>query len=153
MSFKNRITYLEYYWENLKVDMTKALLADKSNPEKSKALSLGIFSIAKDVKHSQLQKYAEYARQVFIFKYYQWRKDRLAFQKITSTFDWILEIISTRDKVRSLEQLLFEGVDSFILELFDKIDQKSKLKTTLTLKGIKWDKDYTLVKIDSIPDC
>ena len=62
MSFKNRLTYLDYYWENLKVDMSKVLLADIRDPQKGKALSVGIFSISKEVKDRMLNLYAEYAR-------------------------------------------------------------------------------------------
>ena len=45
MSFKNRITYLEYYWENMKVDMSKVMLSEKKDQKNAKALSLKIFGI------------------------------------------------------------------------------------------------------------
>jgi hypothetical protein len=52
MSFKNRITYLDYYWETLKMDMSKVLLADARNASpKAKVLSVAIFSISREKKH------------------------------------------------------------------------------------------------------
>ena len=45
MSFKNRITYFEYYWENMKVDMTKVLLSEMEFEIKAKKLSVQIFAI------------------------------------------------------------------------------------------------------------
>ena len=62
MSFKNRITYLDYYWENMKVDMSKVLLSEKKETKKAKNLSLRIFSTDKDVKKLFIEQYAEYTR-------------------------------------------------------------------------------------------
>ena len=47
---KNRLLFFDYYWENMKVDMSKILLSDTKSPEVSKQLSIKIFSINKDTK-------------------------------------------------------------------------------------------------------
>ena len=62
ISFKNRITFFDYYWENMKVDMSKVLMSDKKNPEAAKKMSVKIFSISTDTKNKMLHLYAEYCR-------------------------------------------------------------------------------------------
>ena len=92
MAFKNRKTFMEYYWENMKVDMSKVLLSDTINPIIAKVLSARIFAMHKDIKQKVLDTYSEYCRQVFIVKYLEWRWQRVRSRRLHSTFDWKKEI-------------------------------------------------------------
>ena len=92
MSFQCRVTCLDYYWENMKVDMSKVLLSDKRDPIKAKSVSLKAFAIHSDIKNLFIQKYAEYTRQIFIVKYFAWRWNKVRYLKIQTSFDWKKEL-------------------------------------------------------------
>ena len=54
MSFKYRLTFLEYYWENMKVDMSKILLSYTRDPEAAAKISSKVFSIKPELKMKHL---------------------------------------------------------------------------------------------------
>ena len=71
LSFKNRRTFLEYYWEIMKVDTSKVLMSDKMNhPDFSRKLSLKIFGISPETIKLFLESYGEYCRQVYTYKFF-----------------------------------------------------------------------------------
>lgn len=64
--------------------------------------------------------------------------------------DWSEEIPEILNKITELENELFDGLEPYAQELLMMNEGKTKvsLKTKLTMKKIKWNKDYRLVKID-----
>ena len=87
MAAKGRITFLDYYWENIKVDMSKILL-QQSDQNEAKRISIRIFTMPHDLKMFFLELYISYIREVFIIKFLNWRKRKLIYQGKTSEFDW-----------------------------------------------------------------
>ena len=73
MSYKNRMLLLRYYWENIKVDMSKVLLSDKNDTEAAKQISCRVFAIKEEVSVEFLRNYIEFCRLVFIVKFILWR--------------------------------------------------------------------------------
>ena len=71
---------------------------------------------------------------------------------IKSQFEWKTEIQRSMNRSQELESQLFEGIDPAALKIVMQSDGETKrsLKTTLTLKGIQWEKDYRLVKLNEI---
>ena len=49
-----------------------------------------------------------------------------------------------------LDEFLFQNIEPFALEILINSDGETKnnLKTTLTLKGLQWDRDIRLVKME-----
>ena len=60
MSFKNRLTFLEYYWENMKVDMAKVLMSETK--QRAKQLSYSIFAMKHELKDKFTHAYARYCK-------------------------------------------------------------------------------------------
>lgn len=89
LSHKNRLMFLEYYWENMKSDMSKILLADNSkNRDRAKDLSIEIFQIPKQLKAKVLQIYFEFIKWSYLNKYSEWRRNKLEWLGIESKFEW-----------------------------------------------------------------
>lgn len=92
LSFKSRITYLRYYWETLKVDLSKILISETKNVDAAKAVAAKIFAIREPVVESFILRYTEYCRAVFILKFIYWRIQRLKWRKQEIRFSWDTEI-------------------------------------------------------------
>ena len=88
IAFKGRMMFLSYYWDNMKVDMTKVLLSDTVTPEKAKVVSTKIFATNVQVKDMIVTKYVQYCRLKFILQYLKWRQKKVLYYSIESTFDW-----------------------------------------------------------------
>ena len=75
---------------------------------------------------------------------------RVKFRKVKPTIDFKHEIEMAMQRVKDFESALFEGIEPFALQVLMKMDGKTKgvLKTTLTLKGVNFEKDYRIVKVD-----
>lgn len=73
LSFKNRVTFLQYYWETMKIDMSKILLSDERDFETAKAVSIKVFAVPVDIRDEFISVYCELCRQIFIYKFIQWR--------------------------------------------------------------------------------
>lgn len=152
---KNRFTYIMYYWENLKTDMSKILLSDDKNPEAAKEVSIKIFKISDPVREKYIRLYCEYCRMVFVLKFINWRFHRLMFRKNEIRFDWTDEIPNIVEKIDKMEVELFGDLDPYAREIIMKSEGKNKTtmsSTKLNLKKIKWNKDYSLVKRDKSDD-
>lgn len=73
MSFKYRLTFLEYYWENMKVDMSKILLSYTRDPEAAAKISSKVFSIKPELKMRAISYFVEFAKQTYIIRFFTWR--------------------------------------------------------------------------------
>lgn len=74
VSIKNRKTFMAYYWENLKVDIAKVLLQNgESTPILAKNVSYKIFSLTDEARDLFIEKYYDYCKQVFFYKFILWR--------------------------------------------------------------------------------
>jgi hypothetical protein len=92
LAFKSRITYLRYYWETLKVDMSKILISETKNVDAAKQVSFHVFGMKGDLREKFILTYCEYCRLVFILKFIFWRMQRLRFKKQEIRFDWESEV-------------------------------------------------------------
>ena len=121
MSFKNRHTYLKYYWENLKLDMSKIILSDKHDFEASKQLSILVFGIKQSVRDHYIILYSNYCRLVYFLRFLRWRMLKLKFRGITSLMmDWDEEIPKIIQQIKNMESELFSNIDPFAAEIFIK---------------------------------
>lgn len=65
---------MAYYWENLKVDIAKVLLQNgESTPILAKNVSYKIFSLTDEARDLFIEKYYDYCKQVFFYKFILWR--------------------------------------------------------------------------------
>jgi hypothetical protein len=65
--------FLEYYWENMKSDMSKILLSDLKDPEEAKLVSLKVFAIDSSLKFKFVKAFAEYTKCMYNIKFFKWR--------------------------------------------------------------------------------
>lgn len=86
------MTYLRYYWETLKVDLSKILISETKNVEAAKAVAGQIFAMRESIVDKFILRYCEYCRAVFILKFIYWRMQRLKSRKQEIRFDWDTEI-------------------------------------------------------------
>lgn len=74
--------FLEYYWDNMKGDMTKILLSDIIDPEEAKQVSYKVFAIESSLKQKFVRAFAEYGRAMYNVKFFQWRRQKLKYLKV-----------------------------------------------------------------------
>ena len=73
----------------MKSDLAKALLADKKNPELSKALSIKIFSVREEIRDVYLNWYVAYSKEIYALAFVMWRMRKLKVLDHQFTFsDW-----------------------------------------------------------------
>ncbi len=120
---KSRSMFFAYYWDNMKVDVSKVLLDQPPEIlEKSKIIAGKIFSIPESLKINFIKKYVEYQKQSFIIKFLQWREAKLKYDYIESTYDWKAEIERSKSICRVYEKFLFEDLDEFASQLLMNAD-------------------------------
>lgn len=93
---------MQYYWETMKVDISKILLSDENNPEKAKGISCKIFAIPEEVRNMFITKYCQYCRIVFVFKFTLWRLQKLKYYSLPIHFNWHIEIPLMKKQIRQL---------------------------------------------------
>lgn len=131
--------------------MSKILISETKNVEAAKAVAAKIFALREDRREVMLRYYTEYCRMIFIYKFIQWRMQRLRFKKLPIRFDWEQELPQILDKVQQLEGNLFENLPPNAMEIVMKAKGETKItvpKTKLVLKKIKWHNDHRLIKLD-----
>lgn len=81
MAHKDQLVFLRYYWETMKVDMSKMLLVDPENKfyEAGKQASCVVFAVNEEKREYYLSNYMEFCRQLFYQKFIIWRKMKLEF--------------------------------------------------------------------------
>ena len=73
----------------MKSDLAKVLLADKKNPELSKALSIKIFSVREEIRDVYLNWYVAYSKEIYTLAFVMWRMRKLKVLDHQFTFsDW-----------------------------------------------------------------
>jgi hypothetical protein len=120
ISQKNRNTYILYYWESLKVDMSKILLSDTKNPEGAKEVSIRVFAIKDQLREYYIRLYCEYCRLIFVLKFIEWRLHKLIYNKKPIRFDWSDELPRIAEKIDNLEYQLFGGLNPTAKEILMK---------------------------------
>ncbi|TNV84017.1 hypothetical protein FGO68_gene12642 [Halteria grandinella] len=154
LSDKNRYMYIMYYWENLKVDMSKILLSDEKNQAAAKEVSIKVFKITDSLRERFINMYCDYCRLVFMLKFIQWRLQRLIYRRQEIRFDWTDEIPNIVEKIDKLENDLYGDLNPYAREIIMKNEGKTKssMTTKLNMKKIKWHKDYSMVRRDKSDD-
>lgn len=77
LAHKIRLTFLEYYWEQLIIKMIKKILAiNGKNKKNATQITFKIYAIKPEVKIKILKLYGEYCKQVFTGKYFNWKRRR-----------------------------------------------------------------------------
>ncbi len=110
------MAYLKYYWENMKSDLAKVLLADKKNPELSKALSIKIFSVREDIRDVYLNWYVTYSKEIYTLTFVMWRMRKLKALGYQFTFtDWDNQRNLIVHKCKWLEMQLFKDIEGFAM--------------------------------------
>ena len=153
-SFRNRLTYLKYYWEILKGDLSRALMSEnKKAQEAAKQLSIKIFGVREETRDLFLNWYVQYTREVYIIKFMNWRCRKMKFLDQPFTFrNW--DPNQMMDHIRWLEGKLCEDLENYGLETLVKAIQQGNYHkngmslTNLSLKDIKVDKDLRIVKLE-----
>ena len=74
LAHKVKLTFVEYYWENMIIEMSKTLLSSKNNLKTATQISYKLYTIKPEIKFKILKLYGEYCRQVFTGKFYDWRR-------------------------------------------------------------------------------
>ena len=122
-SLKSRITFLKYYWEVLKSDLSRALMSDKKNPEAAKQLSIKIFGVREETRDRFLNWYVQYTREIYIVKFMNWRCRRMRHLKQPFTFtEW--DPRSMEPHINWLEEVLFNDIENYALETLLKALQQ-----------------------------
>lgn len=83
---------MQYYWETMKVDMSKMLMAEEKISIAAKAVSIKVFAIKEEVRNRYIELYCEYCKKVFHYKFTMWRIQKLKYLQREILFDWAPEI-------------------------------------------------------------
>jgi hypothetical protein len=78
-NLKNRMLFLHYYWETMKVDMSRVFNSEKedSRIEASRAVGVKILSIRQPVREKFMKMYVDYCRYIYIYQFITWRVVKL----------------------------------------------------------------------------
>ena len=58
LSFKCRIVFMQYYWEIMKLDMSKVLLAYNKNASVAKKISVMVFAVNEETRDKFINMYS-----------------------------------------------------------------------------------------------
>lgn len=142
ISFKYRLTFLEYYWENMKVDISKVLLSYTEDKEAAAKISSRVFSIKPELKIRALCYFVEFVKQSYIIKFFTWRQKKVKFFKQKSSFDFDETIAKTKQLCLDMQYILLDNIDKTAAIILTKQDGKTKKTvspTKLTMKGMKFE--------------
>jgi hypothetical protein len=100
----------------MKSDLAKVLLADKKNPELSKALSIKIFSVREEIRDVYLNWYVAYSKEIYTLAFVMWRMRKLKALDHQFTFsDWDTQRNLIVHKCKWLEMQLFKDIEGFAM--------------------------------------
>ena len=159
-AFKNRIAYLKYYWENLKTDLAKVLMAEKKASDLANALSIKIFSIREEVRDMYLSWYVVLAKELYTLRFVMWRMRKLKALGHTFTFvNWEQQRDLIVHKCKWLEGQLFMDLDFFAMHTLvraiqgDPVEPEKPLKKQKTSKVVLTSLSFADVKFEKEPSC
>ena len=108
-SLNSRDTFLCYYWEILKVEISRALMSEKK--QAAKTLSCNMFAISERVRDYFCYLYNQYQRLIFIDKFMSYRMRRCEELGVLFTFDWKSEKPKLDEERKAIELSLYENLD------------------------------------------
>jgi len=84
----NKKLLFRYYWENLKTEIARCLLADKKNTELAQQISRDIFGLTEAKRELYCNVYTQYKRLTYIIEYMDWRHAKCLQTGQIFKFDW-----------------------------------------------------------------
>lgn len=132
---------MQYYWDVLKLDISKILLSDARNPDYAKSISMKVFAISHETKDDMIKAYCELCRLIFIYKFIHWRLNRLQRLELPIQFDWGGELPQIKAQIEYYEDYLFGGLEPFAAAILITLSKKGRpnSKTRLSFRKIKWE--------------
>ncbi|TNV85397.1 hypothetical protein FGO68_gene14767 [Halteria grandinella] len=139
-----RIAMLNYYWETMKVDVSKMLLTNATSKfqEAAKTSSITVFAVDQHKRQKYIQAYAQYCRETFYLRFLKWRQLRLDYYGKAERIDFDDDMINVKSSVKRLEFMLFDNLDPVAAEILnqpiksrrEKVDQRRMTK--LNFNGV-----------------
>lgn len=88
-NLKGRMMFLNYYWETMKVDMSRLFNTEINN---GKQVSVKVFAISTQTRELYMKAYINYCRYVYIYHYTAWRIIKIRIldleKEVENGFDW-----------------------------------------------------------------
>lgn len=80
--------FLQYYWETIKVDMSRLFNTADENKQAARDASVKVFAIRENVRDLFIKTYCEYCRNLFTLNFIVWRVMKVKILDLNLTFDW-----------------------------------------------------------------